>query len=486
MRIALVDPPHSAFLGYYRLYFPLGLVSVGSMLHAAGHEVRIFDSEHLPSGRCLSNAEVSQRFDAYYHALEEPEHPIWRALVDKVRRYRPDVIGITVLSCKLESSLMSARLLRAAVPDVKVMFGGDHCAGSGRELAAEPDVDAVVMGEGEQTALELVTAWAAGRQVGGIPGVAFRKGEEVLVNPPRQLIDNLDALPAPDRSLLDDIGTYTPEDMGLMTTSRGCPYKCSFRGIAASLGRRVRFRSVENCIEEIAQTHERYGTRYFSFRDGTFTIHRRRTVTFCETLIKQRLGITWECLTRADWLDDELVKLMLDSNCVQIRLGLESGSPRILKSMQKGVSLEDYERAASILNYRGMFWSAYLMFGVPEETVDDIKMTIDMIERLQPSFITVARFVPLPGTPLFKETADLHRDIDWRWQNNMCIEQSYSRSIPPAQFQEIMQWVFEYAAKYNQARSDGDSWRDRRLRTVSEQVHACHSSAEGSGGQLPA
>ncbi len=239
-------------------------------------------------------------------------------------------------------------------------------------------------------------------------------------------------------------------------------------------------------MEEIAHTLATYGTKYFSFRDGTFTIHRRRTLNFCSSLLARQLDISWECLTRADWLDDELIAHMMEAGCVQIRLGLESGSSRILSAMQKDVTLEEYERAASMLNRRHMFWSAYLMFGMPEESIADIRMTIEMVERLQPSFITVARFVPLPGSPIYEEVTQLGRQIDWRRQNNMCLEQSYSRHIPPEEFQQIMEWVFEYAEKYNQARSDGYSWRDRRLRSNSEPRYGSVTREQNAAGELRA
>jgi len=466
MRVALIDPPHEAFIGYRRFYYPLGLVSVGSALEAARHHVVVFDGEHLPDGRSLSNAEVSRLFDQAIEQSCDPQHALWTRLVERVKDFEPQVIGITVLSCKVQAALMAARLLRSAIPGAKIVVGGDHCVGFARELAAENVIDAVCVGEGEETARELLQAWEKGWPLQPIRGIVYRIGDRTVVNPRRSRIRELDSLPPVNRSLLADIGDYRPNDLGLMMTSRGCPENCGFCGIGAAMGRIVRFRSIENCIEEIVSTRDRYGTEYFSFRDGTFTVDRERTIRFCRAMTDRRLGIAWECLTRADCIDDELVKIMAEANCEQIRLGLESGSPRVLKYLGKNGSVSDYEKAASILNHQELFWSAYFIFGVPEETEDDIEMTLRLIERLQPPFITVARFAPLPGTRLYRDAKSLVGTIDWTKQNNMCLDRSYSRHISNESFQKIMQSLFEYAAEYNRKQAQRGGWKDRRLETI--------------------
>jgi radical SAM superfamily enzyme YgiQ (UPF0313 family) len=465
VRVALIDPPHEAFIGYRRFYYPLGLVSVGSALEAVGHDVAVFDGEHLPDGRCMSNAEVSRLFDRCIEAQADPRHPLWGSLVDRVQAFEPQVIGISVLSCKVQAALMTAKLLRTAIPGAKVVAGGDHCVGFARELAAETVIDAVCVGEGEETARELLQAWDDDRPLQPIRGLVYREGGRIVVNPRRPRIRDLDSLPAVNRSLLADIGTYTPNDLGLMMTSRGCTQNCGFCGIGAAMGRVVRFRSIEKCIEEIIATRDRYGTEYFSFRDGTFTADRERAIRFCRALIDLGLGIAWECLTRADCVDEELVSVMAEANCAQMRLGLESGSPRVLEYLGKNASVSDYEKAASILNNKGMFWSAYFLFGVPEETRDDIEMTLRLIERIRPPFITVARFVPLPGTRLYRDAEALGGTIDWTKQNNMSIDRSYSRHISDESFQEIMESLFAYAADYNRRQAQQGGWKDRRFET---------------------
>jgi anaerobic magnesium-protoporphyrin IX monomethyl ester cyclase len=465
MKITLIDPPHEAFLGYYRFYFPLGLVSVGSALEARGHDVTIIDADHLPEGRCLSQAAASKEFDGYYAALEDAGHPAWSCIATALAHQQPDVVGISVLSCKLPSALLVARLARQIVPRARIIVGGDHTVYFAKELAAEPAIDAVVIGEGEDTACELLEAWASGRDIRYVRGIAFRDGAAVIRTPRRKLIDDLDRLPLPNRSLLENVASYRPEDMGLIMTSRGCPYHCTFCGIAASLGRSARFRSIGNCIEEIAATHRNYGTDYFSFRDGTFTLDRQRTVDFCHALAESGLGVSWECLTRPDCLDDELIGIMMAANCVQVRLGLESGSQRVLKYMRKDITVSEYQRAADLLERHGLFWSAYLMFGVPEDTVEDIQATLELAERLQPSFITVARYVPLPGTPMYKDVQRQTGTVDWKCQNNKALGPSYSRHIPTRDFQRLMERIGSFAESYNRRHAEGARQTDRRLKS---------------------
>jgi len=462
MKVLLVDPPHDAFLGFYRFYFPMGLVSVGTVLHDDGHDVLIFDGDHLPEGRSLSNVASSRLWDQYYEGVENHDHPTWQRLRGMLEEHQPDVVGLTVLSCKLPSALSAIRLVKQTLPGAKVIVGGDHVAYYGKATAANPDIDVVVMGEGEEPAKELVRALETGRSLESIRGIAVCENGDTTASR-RPLIQNLDSLGIPRRQLLAGIETYEPRDMGLMMTSRGCPSRCSFCGIAATLGRTARFRSIDICMEEIADTRQAFGTTYFSFRDGTFTVDRDRTVEFCRALLERRLDVQWECLTRPDCLDQELVELMQEAGCVQVRLGLESGSPAMLEYMRKEATIETYERAARILAHCDMFWSAYLMFGLPEETMDDMRMTLDLVERLRPDFITVSRYVPLPGTPMFKDVLAMGHDVNWLQQNNRCYDQSYTRHVSADRFRRFMEDIGDFAQDYNRRRSRERNRSDRRL-----------------------
>jgi radical SAM superfamily enzyme YgiQ (UPF0313 family) len=473
MKVALIDPPHQAFMGYRRFYFPLGIVSVGTALARNGHEVRIFDEEHLPEGCCLSNAAASNEFHRYYDGVTNAEHPIWKALHDKLLAFLPDIVGITVLSCKVDSALAIARMVRTILPHARVMLGGDHVLACARELILHDCVDAVVLGEGEETACELVAAWQHNRSLRGIAGLATREAGKPVVNPRRPLIGNLDSIPTPDRSLLNHVESYTPTDLGLMMTSRGCSQRCTFCGIGASFGREVRYRSIQACLREISETHDKYGTQYFSFRDGTFTADRARTEVFCRALISDQPNVKWECLTRADCLDGPLLDLMLKANCLQLRIGIESGSPRILRHIQKDTTIEEYVRAADLLNSRGMYWSAYVMLGLPEETVEDIQMTMDLLVQLQPSFVTMSRFVPLPGTISYKSILKAGRQVKWLYQNNMCLEDSYCNNVPVSELQSIIKAAFTFAEEYN-AQHTSSSAYDHRI---------SYSGVDASGGK---
>jgi radical SAM superfamily enzyme YgiQ (UPF0313 family) len=154
--------------------------------------------------------------------------------------------------------------------------------------------------------------------------------------------------------------------------------------------------------------------------------------------------------------------------------------------MRKDTTIACYQKAADILNRLGMYWSAYLMFGVPEENYEDIHLTLNLVERMQPSFITVSRYVPLPGTPMYKDVRLLGKEVDWQCQNNKCIDQSYSRHISTEKFREIMQWLGEYAAAYNRRRTDGSSHTDRRLKTGFEDHSLATPRADGKALERPA
>ena len=185
------------------------------------------------------------------------------------------------------------------------------------------DVDFVVSGEGENVLLELVNLLSAGnrgtqaaRQEGGdvpdiskLGGISYCSNGKRVHQPARRFIDDLDILPFPDREAMLGADTYTPEDSGLLMGSRGCPYNCSYCATQIWT-RKVRYRSLPNILEEIKHVRRRYKTRQFTFKDDSFTVNRKRVVEFCSALLDENVKINWDCNTRADLVDLEMLKMM--------------------------------------------------------------------------------------------------------------------------------------------------------------------------------
>jgi len=466
--VLLVDPPFQRFMGFYRYYYPLGLAYIAAVLNRNGHTARIYDAEHSADARSLTWFEASGNYQAYLDALADEHSPEWSEFTDLLHQLRPQVVGISVLSVKLRSALLLARLCKSFDSTITVVAGADHATAAPQELLLSGDIDYAVRGEGEQAMLELVECLGRGGEPGRVEGISYVKDGGVVHNGPRQPIRDLDSLPFPALESLTDLNTYRPIDLGVVMTSRGCPYSCSYCGVATVWGRETRFRSVDNVIAEIAMLKERYGVSYVSFRDASFTLDRKRVLRLCDRLIGSGLDIEWECLTRCDLLDGEVIDAMKRSGCAAVRVGIESGSERLQREMRRSTSLPRIREAARLLHEHGMHWTAYFMFGVPGETRDTIEDSLRLIQEINPCFVTVARYSPIPGTEMCMELQReglISEDVDWALESNQSLYAGYSKHIDRAEFAELMKRVGEFVNRHNESHA-GSSSLDRRFKTA--------------------
>ncbi|MCF6157864.1 MAG: radical SAM protein [wastewater metagenome] len=415
MNILLVDPPFYRFFNYYNRYFPLGLGYLASVLKEAGHRVTIYDADCNRSPEGMDYTRLPEKYHTYIRELRNPENPIIREVSKTITEYQPDIVGITVMTPKVASAFTVARLVKAYNKKCYTVFGGPHATLKANEILKNTkDVDFVVSGEGESVFLELVNiinstgkgVCSANVQtdilsaVHAIRGLSYRNSDTIVHNAAGGLADSLDSLPFPDRKALLGSRTYTSEDMGLLMGSRGCPYNCSYCATQIWT-RRVRYRSLTNILEEIISVGNTYGTLQFTFKDDSFTVNRKRVLEFCDSLLRANIKIHWDCNTRVDLVDLELLRAMKRAGCNSIKVGIESGSERILKLMDKGVTMENIRETSYLFREAGIHWTAYFMMGIPTETKEDIKKTLDLLYTIKPSFASIGVYEPFPGTRLF-------------------------------------------------------------------------------------
>ncbi|MFH0987864.1 MAG: radical SAM protein, partial [Parcubacteria group bacterium] len=196
--------------------------------------------------------------------------------------------------------------------------------------------------------------------------------------------------------------TYTSEDMGLLFASRACPFNCTFCSSAGIWGRKTRYRSVANIISEIKAVQKDYGTIQFSFKDDTFTLDKRRVLEFCRALREEDINIKWDCNARINLIDAELLKTMKQNGCNGLKVGIESGSDRILQLMQKGITTTQIRDKGKVLNQSGIHWTGYFMMGLPTETAEDMRTTARLMREIKPDFASLSVYEPFPGTELFE------------------------------------------------------------------------------------
>jgi anaerobic magnesium-protoporphyrin IX monomethyl ester cyclase len=332
------------------------------------------------------------------------------------RRY--DIVGLSVMTSMLRDAERASAIAHETNPQALVLWGGPHATVLPDDTLALSHVDAVAIGEAEETLLELV---GRGGDPDGVAGIWYKTADgNIHRNPPRPLIQDLSSLPWPARDLVD-MKTYarawyslTAADPTLMgtsiITSRGCPYMCTYcqPTLRQLFGRKVRRRSVTDVLGELVHLKETYGLNAFMFEDDTFIIHRPWVLEFSARLKEMNLGFRWGCNVRADLVTEELLAAMVEAGLVQINMGIESGTQRILDQIyDKRIVIEDVKRAVDIAKHLGLKVGGYFMIGAPTETKEEVERTIRFAARLPIDEAAFNITTPLPGTHLWDQTRDL-------------------------------------------------------------------------------
>jgi radical SAM superfamily enzyme YgiQ (UPF0313 family) len=433
MKILLIDPPFYRFIGYYNRYFPLGLSYLAAVLQKEGYEVKVYDADCNVNPTKMDYSRLENDYSAYLKSVQDDNHPIWREMRQRISNFKPDVVAITVWTNFAASAFKIASICKEYDKDLPVVMGGPHVSVKYDEVMKIcSHVDFLVRGEGEETFLELTSVIKKhgnaakkdrfSQDLSLVKGISYRCNGQIVTNPPREFIKDLDSIPLPVRELLLNKDYYNSEDMGLLMTSRGCPYNCSYCATAV-WKRKIRYRSINNIIEEIKLVKDVYGTSQFTFKDDSFTVSRKRVIQLCDRLIAENIHINWDCNTRVNLVDEELLTKMKAAGCNGIKVGIETGSEKILKLMNKNITLGQCRKAAGLFKKAGIYWTGYFMMGLPSETKGEVYETLRFMKELKPDFASLSVYEPFPGTDLFE--AGIERGLV---QNERTLDDFYNIS----------------------------------------------------------
>jgi len=341
------------------------------------------------------------------------------AFAQKVQDCGPRLALIETSTPSIDFDLETAAAIKRFSPDTFVALLGSHVTYFDQEILAEhPAVDAVVRGEFEYTCADLARALDAGDDLGQVLGLTYRDGalsgsepgREVRRNPDRPLFEPLDEMPFPARHIVKGegyrAGIYSGGYPTAMVSSRGCPYRCTFCLWPDILyGHKFRARSAENVVDEIEQAVRKYGHDEIYFDDDTFTIDRQRVMDICRLINERGLEkeVEWIAQCRVDTVDREMLEAMKAANCGYILFGVESGSPKMLKKMKKGITLDKVRHAFKLARDVGIKTQAFFLFGMPGETQETIRETIEFAKEINASSTQFAVAIPHPGTALYEE-----------------------------------------------------------------------------------
>ena len=379
MKITLVNPPYPPNAHSHPPFIPLGLAYLGAVAEQAGHSVTVIDCQ----GERLNYESFRQR----------------------IAGVPSDVVGVTSTTLLYNSAKTIMEVAKEVHPNAINMIGGSHVSFWDENALKETKAfDLIVRKEGELTFLELLDRIQANKGFEDVLGTTVRTKNGIQRNEDRPFLHDLDSLPSPAYHLLPlDSYHRMGKTIFPIVTSRGCVQWCDFCSTVRMFGRGYRVRSPKKVVDDMEMLHGKYGESQFTFYDDAFTINRNHTLEMCADIKARKLDVEWDCETRVDAVDKELLEKMRDAGCITIWFGVESGSEKILDKMHKKINREQVREAFKMAQKVGMMTIASAVIGFPGETEETAWETINFINSLNPDDIGCYIATPYPGTPMYEE-----------------------------------------------------------------------------------
>jgi len=434
MRVLLVNP-------FYPISEtpspPLGLAFLAAALEQAGVEVKILDLVVFPYSPDLLESILND--------------------------FSPDLVGSTAVTMTFDHAVKVIQAVKALHPEIVTVMGGPHVTFCAEEtLRAFPELDAVVLGEGEETVVDLALTpknrWA------GVQGLVFRDGSAIRRTDPRPPVADLNTLPFPARHLLP-LARYRALGMPIsMTTSRGCPFHCIFCVGRKMVGGKVRYRSPVLAAEELAYLSA-LNFHQVNLADDLFTANPRHCLAVCDEIMKRKIKVKWTSFARVDTVSREVLGRMKEAGCTAVSFGIETGSPEILKIIKKGITLDQVTAAVRLCNEAGLLPHASFILGLPGETPDTLRQTLEFGARLKDMGVSYGfhLLAPFPGTEVREKAEQLGLSIltnDWsQYHANRAIVET--PTVTASRLDEIaLAWQKDFddlLEKIRQSRDRGEA-----------------------------
>ena len=312
---------------------------------------------------------------------------------DDLKKFKPDYVVINAATPTLEHDLESLKIAKEILPEViTIAKGAAFIINAEKILRAHQSLDIIIIGEVEATLKELLERK---KDINDISGLCCRQAENIIFTGQRPFIENLDEIPFPARHLVDNSIYRRPDNnkvQAVIKVSRGCPYHCFFCLATPVSGAKVRHRSAENIIKEIRECVEKYNITNFVFWSDIFNIDREWTIELCNKIIESGLKITWSANTRADTADFEMAKIMYDSGCRLVSIGVESGSQYMLDKIGKKIKTDDVRKTVALFKKAKIRIYNYFVIGLPWETEETVEETIKFAIELNSNFVSCRKF----------------------------------------------------------------------------------------------
>ena len=347
--------------------------------------------------------------DAWHERLSD------KAISQRLKDLAPDLVGISGLSMEFAHVHRLAELAKEINPNCKVVVGGPYATSSPEHILKDAHVDFVVIGEGERTTARLINALEKGEDLSVIEGLAYKNNQDCVINPVGSMIEELDTIPFPAWDLINMEGYFndicnhsqtpipTSNRIAPLFTSRGCPYQCTY--CHNIFGKKIRFRSVGNVIEEIQALIKNYGVEEIEIIDDCFNFDLARAKAICDEIIRRKIkiAISFPNALRVDRMDEELIVKLKQAGTRVIFYAIESASPRIQKVIKKNLDLEKARQIITQTIKQGMVTCGYFMLGFPGETKEEMLETLRFAKEAGFHLADFFFLVPQPNTEIFDE-----------------------------------------------------------------------------------
>ncbi|MFH1437399.1 MAG: radical SAM protein [Pseudomonadota bacterium] len=409
---------------------PVGLCSMAAYLASRGIEARILDGYAKP-------------------------RPL-KAWVDSIRSFNPSWLGISATTSGFLEAVRLAEAVKAAAAGIRVIMGGVHVSGLKQRCLEDFDaIDFGIVGEGEETLERLIRR--EGADLGDVPGILYRDAgdaRQVSFTGLNRKMISLDSLPFPAYEMLDGyprayrlpIFSFPSHPSASVISSRGCPYRCSYCDRSV-FRRSFRYNSPDYMIAHLEYMARRWGIRHVTFYDDIFTASRKRIEAFCGLMARKQPGITFNCAVRANEVDEDLVRMLKAAGCWQISFGVESGDPGIVKLHRRRSDLHEIRAKVDLVKRFGIRAKGLFIMGLPGDTEETIRRTIDYACSTDFDEVNVSKFTPFPGAPVYEGIRD-HGEFDEDWPKmnllNFCfVPKGLTRARLEELYREFLRRFYE-------------------------------------------
>jgi anaerobic magnesium-protoporphyrin IX monomethyl ester cyclase len=434
-KVLLVNPPFYRLLGSHYNSNSLGIAYIASVLNHNGHDAWLYNADFVDEKAYSNLKNLFQGFHDYTEYFKNPDHEIWEEVVQKILAFNPEWVGYTSYTANISAIDIISKKVKERAPGIRQVIGGPHATLDKEILSKLKYIDYAVAREGEMVMLDLVN----GKNPKSIVGVASRNALGFINHTGDAEVLDCDELPFPER---DKFYTLTEEqkltvDVSYLVSIRGCPYRCNYCASPYSWKRnKTQYRSPASVLKELHHLKDNYWNRKREFDysqsanignkqnliikdntmvyfvDDVFTIKEKRVKEILQGMIDQGLNMPFKAEMRCDHLTPEVCRLLKEAGCARAKIGIETGSPRLLKEIQKDETREELIAGCKMLKDAGVPITAYFMTGFPGETDDDLRETISLAKEIDADYYSLSILSPYFGTKMYYDLVDRGFPLD--------------------------------------------------------------------------